>query len=116
MNTSRTKNYFAICEKNFKERYNNPTSSFKNKSRQKSKEVSSCIWELKENRKNYTIDWLISVEVHLYICGTRKCDLCLSDKLMIAKANSASLLNKRDELVSKCRHMNKFTLKCFKNR
>ena len=116
VNTSRTKNYFAICEKNFKERYNNPTSSFKNKSRQKSKEVSSCIWELKENRKNYTIDWLISVKVHPYICGTRKCDLCLSDKLMIAKANSASLLNKRDELVSKCRHMNKFTLKCFKNR
>ena len=25
-------------------------------------------------------------------------------------------MNKRDELVSKCRHMNKFTLKCFKNR
>ena len=35
---------------------------------------------------------------------------------MIARANLASLLNKRDELVSKCRHMNKFTLKCFKNR
>ena len=116
VNTSTTKNYYGTCVKRFKERYNNPTSSFKNKSRQKSKEVSSCIWELKENRKNYTTDWLISVKVHLYICGTRKCDLCLSDKLMIAKANSASLLNKRDELVSKCRHMNKFTLKCFKNR
>ena len=35
---------------------------------------------------------------------------------MIARANSASLLNKLDELVSKCCHMNKFTLKCFKNR
>ena len=43
-------------------------------------------------------------------------DLCLCEKLMIARASSASLLNKRDELVSKCRHMNKFTLKCFKNR
>ena len=51
-----------------------------------------------------------------YICGTRKCDLCLCEKLLIARANSATLLNNRDELVSKCRHMNKFTLKCFKNR
>ena len=56
------------------------------------------------------------MKAHPNICGTRKCDLCLCDKLMMARANSASLLNKRDELVSKCRHMNKFTLKCFKNR
>ena len=56
------------------------------------------------------------MKAHPHICGTRKCDLCLCEKLMIARANSASLLNKRDELVSKCRHMNKFTLKCFKNR
>ena len=40
----------------------------------------------------------------------------LCEKLLIARANSATLLNKRDELVSRCRHMNKFTLKCFKNR
>ena len=49
-----------------------------------------------------------------YICGMKKCDLCLCEKLMIPRANSASLLNKRDVLVSKCRHMNKFTPKCFK--
>ena len=35
---------------------------------------------------------------------------------MTDRANSANLLNKRDERASKCRHMNKFTLKCFKNR
>ena len=40
----------------------------------------------------------------------RKCDLCLSEKLLIARANPAGLLNNRDELVPKCRHMNKFTL------
>ena len=71
---------------------------------------------MKEKHKNYTIDWLIAMKAHPSICGTRKCDLCLCEKLMIARANSASLLNKRDELVSKCCHMNKFTLKCFKNR
>ena len=42
--------------------------------------------------------------------------LCLRGKLLIVRANSACLLNKSDELISKRRHMNKLTLKCFKNR
>ena len=105
VNTSTTKNYFGTCEKSFKERYNNHTSSFKNRSRQKSTELSNYIWELKENGENYTIDWLIAMKGHSYICGTRKCDLCLCEKLMFARANSASLLNKRDELVSKYCHI-----------
>ena len=33
---------------------------------------------------------------------------------MIARGNSASLVNERHGLVSNCRQMNKFTLKCFK--
>ena len=56
------------------------------------------------------------MKAHPYTCGTRKCDLCLCEKLVITRANSTSLLNKRDELVSMCCHMNKFTLKFFKNR
>ena len=83
---------------------------------QKRTELSNYIWELKENRQNYTMDWSIAMKAHPYICETRKCDLCLCEKLMIATANSASLLNKCDRLVSKCPHMNKFTLNCFKNR
>ena len=59
---------------------------------------------------------LIPMKTHPYICGTRKCHLCLCEKLMIAPANSANLLNKRDELVSKCHHMSKIILKCFKNK
>ena len=114
-NTS-MKNYYGTFEKNFKERYNNHKLSFRNKSRQKSTELFNYIWELKVNNENYTVDWLIAMKAHLYICGTRKCDLCLCEKLLIPRGNSASFLNKRDELVSKCRHMNKFTLKCFKNR
>ena len=116
VNTSTTKSDYGTCEKSFKERYNNHTLSFRNKSRQKSTQLSNYIWELKENGKNYTIGWLIAMKAHPYICGTRKWDLCLCEKLLIARANSASLLNKRTELISKCCHMNKFTLKCFKNR
>ena len=102
VNTSTTKNYYRTCEKNFKERYNNHMSSFRN------------IWELKENGENCTIDCLIAVKSYPCICEMRICDLC--EKFMIARANSASLLNKRDELVSEYPHTNYFTLKCFKNK
>ena len=81
----------------------------------KSTEHSNYIWKLKDNSEIYTINCLIAMKAHPYICGTRKCDLCLCEKLMIARANSASL-NKRDELVSKCRHINKFNTEVFKNR
>ena len=43
VNTSTKKNYYGICEKSFKERYNNHMSSFRNKSRQKSTELSNYI-------------------------------------------------------------------------
>ena len=115
MKTSTIKNYCGTCEKSFKERYNNHKSSFRNKSCQKSTELSNYIWKLKENGKNYTINWLIAMKPQPYIYGMRKCDLCLCKKLLIAKANSASLLNKHSKFVSKCHHMNKLILKCFKN-
>ena len=36
-------------------------------------------------------------------------------KLCIIKAHSSNLLNKRDEMISKCRHENKFYIKNYKN-
>ena len=51
-----------------------------------------------------------------YVCGSRKCDLSICGKPLIARADPNVLLNERDELVSKIRHRNKFTLKCFTNR
>ena len=42
---------------------------------------------------------LQSLPIH---SGTRKCDLCLTENLAIMKADPESLLNTRDEFVSKC--------------
>ena len=50
-----------------------------------------------------------------YVCGSRKCYLYIWEKLLIAKADPNDLPNKRDKLVSKCLHRNKFTLKYFKD-
>ena len=37
-----------------------------------------------------------------------RCNLCLAEKLCILTAQNASLVNKKSELVTKCRHENKF--------
>ena len=69
-----------------------------------------------ERERYYFINWNIAMKSQKYVCGSRKCDLCICEKLLISRADPNVLLNKRDELVSKCRHRNKFTLKCFKDR
>ena len=45
-----------------------------------------------------------------YVCGSRKCDSGICEKLLISRADPDVLL------ISKCRHRNEFTLKCFKDR
>ena len=92
-----------------KRRYNNQTASFGNKSREKNGELSKYIRELKRNSINYDLNWSIACKSNTYTGGTTKCDLCFTEKLVIMKADPASLLNRCDRLVSKCKHINKFT-------
>ena len=114
LDTNETKHYDGTYEKNFKERSNNHTASFGNKSKEKSTELSKYIWELKDNNIQHNLKWCIASKSRPYVCGNRMRKLCLTEKLTIIKADPESLINTRDELVSKCRHTNKFTLKCFK--
>ena len=48
---------------------------------------------------------------NFYKCGARRCDLCLTEKYVIAHADQEHLLNKRTESISKCRHRNKCLIK-----
>ena len=50
-----------------------------------------------------------------YRCGSRRCEICLTEKYVIAKTNHKNLLNKRTEIISKCRYRNKYILKISKN-
>ena len=100
-------------EKTFKERYNSHTATFRNKTKQKSTELSKHIWKVKGYSIQHQISWDIALRARPYNGCTRKCNLCLTEKL-IAKADPTFLLNNRDEFISKCRHRNKFTLMCFK--
>ena len=44
------------------------------------------------------------IKAQKYRTGTRKCDLCLTEKLVILKCNDPKKLNQRSELIEKCQH------------
>ena len=110
------KYYYGTCENTFKNGYNNHKCSSRNKSCEKNTELSKHVWEFKGKDINYFINWNITTKSQKYVCRSRKCDLCICEKFRTARADPNVLLNKRDELNSKCRHRNKFTLKCFKDK
>ena len=91
LDTSKIKHYYGTCEKNFKVCYNNHTASFRNKNKEKSTELSKYTWELKDNNIQHNLRWRIASKAYPYICRSRKCDLCLTEKLTIIKADPETL-------------------------
>ena len=110
--TSRT--YIGLSEPSFKLRYANHLQSFRHERHENSTELSKHVWNLKRSNTPYTIRWKIARRAHPYSSESKRCDLCLTEKLLIMTADKRTLLNKRPELVSKCRHENKFYLSKFK--
>ena len=79
-------------------------------------ELSKYIWEFKTSTINYDLKSFKACKAHPCTGGSRKRALYLTEKQAILIADPESLVNTRDKLVSKCRHMNKFTLRFFKKR
>ena len=74
-------------------------------------ELSKVVWNAKGAGETPLIECSIVKRVPPYQCGSKICQLCLAEKMSILQADKKNLLNKRSELVSKCRHINKFLLK-----
>ena len=78
-----------------------------------STELSKYVWKLKDEDKEYDIEWSVHRKAAAYTNASRRCNLCLAEKLAIIRADKHRSLNRRSELVSKCRHENKFYLSHF---
>ena len=102
--------YFGSCSTTFKARFNNHTSSFRHRSKAASTELSKHVWKLKDSNRSYNITWNVVKHATPFCSGAKTCGLCLAEKLQIMQAKPGPLLNKRSELVSKCRHKAKFLL------
>ena len=80
------------------------TSSFRHEEKRNSTALAGYVWE-KDLGPEPEIEWSILSHARAYRVGNRTCDLCLTEKVEIAKNFSdPQYLNKRGELSQKCRH------------
>ena len=108
--------YLGTAQGEFKKRFHNHNSSFKNESKRNDTTLAKYVWDLKlKHNVTPTLKWHILKSVTPYSNITKKCRLCLQEKFEILSCpNPDELLNKRSELVSKWRHVNKFLLANYK--
>ena len=115
-NEENGRNYIGCTEKTWKDRQYKHRNSFKDLSKRNASQLSNYIWELKDNGvciNDINFKWSVIDHAPAYINGTGKCNLCLTEKYNIIMS-PLELINKRSELISKCRHENKFYLMNFK--
>ena len=96
--------YVGLTADNFKTRYRNHKTSFEHKSYRNSTELSKHVWSLKDSNIEHEITWQIVCRAKPYSSLTKRCNLCLSEKFVIICEPERCTLNKRNELVSSCRH------------
>ena len=72
-----------------------------------STELSKYVWSLKDNNINHIITWQIIARAKPYSSASKRCNLCLLEKFIIIREPHRCTLNKRNELVSCCRHRKK---------
>ena len=92
-------------------------TAFKNREKANDTTLSKYVWEVKDKYKEtLSLKWSIVKSVPGYSNITKKCLLCLYEKLEIINyPNQEELLNKRSELTSKYRHVNKYLLSNYKS-
>jgi hypothetical protein len=102
--------YVGLCDTEFKLRYNNHQCSFNHGKYRDTTQLSKHIWNLKDQNTEYQIKWKQVKQAKSYTNTSKKCNLCLWEKYYIICKQETATLNKRNELMSECRHSKKFLL------
>ncbi len=108
--TNTEETYVGLTEHSFKTRYNGHMSSFKNNENKHATALSEYIWTLKDKNVQYSLKWKILSKAKPYSTSNKLCNLCIEEKYFIIHRPDLSSLNKRNELVSACRHRKKHLL------
>ena len=109
--------YLSTAEGDFKQRFYNHWMSFNNEGNSTDTALSKYVCEIKKNLKiMLSLKWSIIKSVPAYSNISKKSQLCLQGKFEILNyPNPNELLNKRSELISKCRYLNKFLFPNYKS-
>ena len=109
-NKYKQKRYKGICETTFKKRYTNHKKSFNLIKSKNDTTLSIEYWNLKQKQQTPRLTSEIKGQNKAYSPTLKKCNLCFNEKLVIIDDQDKNLLNKRSEVISQCRHRNKFEL------
>ena len=94
--------YFGSCETTFKKRFSNHKKSFNLNEYKNETKLSNEIWRIKKSVYHPKVKREIVKKCVPYNPQTKHCLLFLNEKLEIAVYKEQDLLNKRNEIVSKC--------------
>ena len=105
--------YKGIAATTWKERYGNHLKSFNDEKYEKETELSKEVWRIKRKNKRYAIKWRLIKQYPSYNPVTKRCILCLQEKIGILETDGPNQLNKRSEIVGTCRHRKKHMLSAY---
>ena len=99
-----TRIYKGITKRIWKERFKEHKKAFNNPAKRTDSMLSEEVWRIKEAGGTPEVTWRILQKSKSYTPQARRCALCLTEKLAIAEHEGRDMLNKRSEIVAKCRH------------
>ena len=99
-----TETYTGVTGNTFKKRFNGHQSDLRNSKNRHNSTLASHVWQLKDEGKQFTIDWRLVDRSSPFNPITRKCRICLKEKKEILYNKNGSTLNKRSEIFNTCRH------------
>ena len=103
--------YKGNCKTSFKKRCSNHKQSFNLPFYKHDNKLSTEYWNLKMKQLYPQISWKIEGIYKSYNPTSKRCKLYLTEKLKILADPDKNLFNKRSEIISQCRHKNKYRLK-----
>ena len=106
--------YVGQTKNTFKERLKSHRNSFKYSENRIRTRLATYVWDLKDrNRRDIDINYSLVCHASKYRRGDRYCHLCIAEKTFIAKLDALGL-NKRSEILDRCRHRDEHLLQNWK--
>ena len=105
------RNFKGISEDTFKKRYANHKRSFNINRYKNGTKLSVEHWNLKVGNSNPKVTWAVKKQFCAFNPQSKRCSLFLNEKLEILEDKENNLLNKKSEIIMKCRHQNKYMLR-----